>query len=148
MRIYVDTCVWHRPFDGRGDERVSLEADAMIQLMESVERQESCLISSEVLEFEVFRGSWSDERAIIVEGLALAGMVVVLDDSIRARAIEFESLGIAAMDSLHLASAESGRADLFVTCDHRLLRRAARCNDLTVQVVDPLTALKRTIHES
>lgn len=141
MRVDVDTCVWHRPFDGRTNDNVVREADALIRLLEKCQSNEILLISSEVLEFEVFRGNWQDERIIIEEGLALASLVVPLEETVRSRALEFESLGISAMDSLHLACAEAGAADFFVTCDDRLLRRSKRSRNLRTRVVDPLTML-------
>lgn len=142
MRVYVDTCVWHRPFDGRSDQRVVLEADALITLLDKIQSNEVMLVSSEVLEFEVLRGNWQDERVIIEEGLALAAVVVPLDEAIRRRASEFGAVGVSAMDSLHLACAEVGAADFFVTCDNRLLRRSSRCSDLRTRVIGPLAMLE------
>jgi predicted nucleic acid-binding protein len=59
------------------------------------------------------------------------------------RAQEFETWGIAAYDALHLACAESGGADVLLTTDDRLLRRAtARSAELQVRVANPLTWLR------
>lgn len=50
--------------------------------------------------------------------------------------------GFTVFDALHIASAEAGRADFFVTTDDRLLRRAVRLQEvLQVKVVNPVTLL-------
>ena len=42
------------------------------------------------------------------------------------------------MDSLHLASAEAGKADLFCTCDDSFLKKAKREVKGRTKVVSPL----------
>ena len=40
--------------------------------------------------------------------------------------------GVHAFDALHLASAVVGKADLFITTDHRLLKRVRHLQDVSV----------------
>jgi predicted nucleic acid-binding protein len=55
------------------------------------------------------------------------------------RARELEALGFAGVDALHLACAEAGRADVFLTADDRLLQTAVRHAPLLhVRVANPL----------
>ena len=62
------------------------------------------------------------------------------------RTQQLETLGFHPFDALHLACAESGRADVFLTTDDRLLRLASRFSDqLHVRVENPLTWLKEVI---
>jgi predicted nucleic acid-binding protein len=42
------------------------------------------------------------------------------------------------LDALHVALAETGKADYFCTCDDRLLRNAKQVKDLIVKVVNPV----------
>jgi hypothetical protein len=52
-------------------------------------------------------------------------------------------LGLRPLDALHVASAEAGVADVFLTVDSQLLRAAARSpNALRVRVSDPITWLR------
>lgn len=56
--------------------------------------------------------------------------------------MELRSLGLGDMDALHLACAESGKADVFLTTDDKLLRRAARlAEQLHILVDNPLNWL-------
>ena len=60
-----------------------------------------------------------------------------------ARGIELEKLGFAAFDALHLACAESGRTDVFLTTDDKLLKRTTRfVEQLHVRVANPLKWLQ------
>jgi predicted nucleic acid-binding protein len=64
--------------------------------------------------------------------LALASSFVEANPVLLQRAREIEKQAIAPLDALHLASAEKGRAEWFVTCDDRILRRA-RHGKLTIR---------------
>ena len=51
-----------------------------------------------------------------------------------------QELGFGTFDALHLASAEQGQADVFLTTDDDLLRRAGRYrNELHVRVQNPVS---------
>jgi predicted nucleic acid-binding protein len=55
------------------------------------------------------------------------------------RARELEKTGFIGFDAIHLACAESGKADIFLTTDDRLLKQAKRHKkDLHVKVQNPL----------
>lgn len=59
------------------------------------------------------------------------------------RGTQLETLGFKWFDALHLACAESGKADIFLTTDDRLLRKAKRLSsDLRVRVENPYTWLQ------
>jgi len=45
------------------------------------------------------------------------------------------------LDSLHLASAEAAGADLFCTCDDRLLKKVKTIEGLKARAVSPLEAI-------
>ena len=36
MKLYLDLCVYNRPFDYQGQERVALETEAFIYLIEQI----------------------------------------------------------------------------------------------------------------
>lgn len=65
-----------------------------------------------------------------------------------ARARQLEALGFHGMDALHLACAESGDADVFLTTDDRLLARAVRlAAQLRIRVVNPVSWIEETVEE-
>ena len=64
------------------------------------------------------------------------------------RGKEISALGLPAVDALHIACAESGGADVFLTTDDRLLRQATRlAAQLRVRVENPLTWIKELMEK-
>jgi predicted nucleic acid-binding protein len=61
-----------------------------------------------------------------------------------ARGEELEALGFMDFDALHLACAERGGADVFLTTDDRLRRRAERHQDqLRVRALNPVNWISK-----
>jgi predicted nucleic acid-binding protein len=142
MRIYLNTSALNRPFDDLSSPRVRREADAIAAVLAAVDEGRVELIGSEYLDFEI--GQTPDqERArrvwALLRGMALR---VTITPRVAARARAIERFGFRGLDALHLAAAEAGRADLLITTDDRLLRRAGRAGaNLHVRVVLPATGL-------
>ncbi|TDA68011.1 MAG: PIN domain-containing protein [Clostridia bacterium] len=107
------------------------------------------LIGSEALDLEIFRIPDGDRRQRV---LVLAGLVrrrVPLDAVVVKRAYELQEAGFKAIDALHLAAAEKGKADVFLTTDDGLLRRAAREKGLVkIRVENPVNWLMEVIQHA
>jgi len=52
MKLYLDTCVYNRPFDDQTQERISLETQAFLIILEKIEKKIYTLLISEVNFFE------------------------------------------------------------------------------------------------
>lgn len=75
--------------------------------------------------------------------LDLADQNVTVGIAETARGTHLESLGFKWLDALHIACAESGQADILLTTDDRMLRRAKRFHlQLRVRVENPYTWLE------
>jgi predicted nucleic acid-binding protein len=62
------------------------------------------------------------------------------------RARELEKAGFIGFDAVHLSCAESGKADVFLTTDDRLLKLAKRkAKQLQVKVANPLDWAKEIL---
>ena len=78
--------------------------------------------------------------------LARANEFILLTEAEVSRATTLESLGFKSFDALHIASAESGTADILLTTDDRFVRRAKRVSEqLHVRVENPHTWLQEVI---
>jgi len=89
---------------------------------------------------EVSRNPDPDRRHDAEQLLAFVNEVVVPKNADADRARQIAQLGFGAFDSLHLASAERGCADVFLTTDDALLRRARRnVGLLHVRVENPVS---------
>jgi predicted nucleic acid-binding protein len=138
MRLYLDNCALQRPLDRKTELRVRLESEAVLELLALCDSGEAELLSSEILLFEIGRNPNPLRQQYALQTLASAVSIIPIDDRIEARARQFVAVGIKPLDALHLAVAESSRADYFCTCDERLLRRAKHIDGLGVRVVSPL----------
>ena len=81
-----------------------------------------------------------NQRFQIKNRLTAAHQTVPLRVSEISRGEQLEELGFKEPDALHLACAESGASDIFLTTDDGLLRRAERNSSyLHVRVENPYT---------
>jgi len=89
------------------------------------------------------------DRAIEV-GLMVAKMrvTVELTKAVYKRARYLEELGFGGVDDLHLACAESSKADVFLTTDDRLKKRAMRYHEIIeIEVDNPLRWFERVVQK-
>lgn len=122
-RVYLDNNVYNRPFDDQGQPRIWLETLAVSIIFQMLEGKSIELITSTVLAYEVSRNPDENRRNWVQKVSGSAAINQALTDEIRHRAKDLESHGLKALDALHVASAEIAKADYFVTCDDRLIRR-------------------------
>ena len=139
MRIYLDACCLSRLTDDQSQARVHAEADAIEHVLRMVRAGLAIWVSSTVLNIEVSRNPDPDRRHDAEELLSFANEVVVPQSAEAGRAKRIEELGFSPFDALHLASAERGGVDVFLTTDDDLLRRARRSLGLLhIRVENPV----------
>jgi predicted nucleic acid-binding protein len=139
LRIYLDACCLSRLTDDQSQARVHAESDAIEHILRMVRAGLATWVSSTVLNIEVSRNPDPDRRHDAEELLSFANEVVVPQNSEADRAKRIEELGFSPFDALHLASAERGGADVFLTTDDDLLRRARRSLGLLhIRVENPV----------
>ena len=121
MRVYVDTSVYNRPFDDQRQPRIWLEALALGVILQTIAAGEAESINSTVLQYENDRNPFPLRKQWVNRCLGLFVHFQAVDEDIRQRAQELERNGIAPVDALHVASAETALADYFLTCDGNCL---------------------------
>jgi predicted nucleic acid-binding protein len=143
IRIYLDTCCFNRPLDNQEQERVRLESEAIIVILQQVARGEWALIGSGALDDEIAAIPDPELRIRVQEVALTATEYVPLDTPSRHRGLELQAMGVPGYDSLHLACAEAAGADVLLTTDDAFVRRARRLREkLRVRVANPLTWLQ------
>ncbi len=143
MRIYLDMCCLKRPFDDQLRARIQIETLAVLAVLQLCREGGAELLSSEALLFENGRNPIPLRRELTAEVLALAKETVASSPSVEDRAMELEAEGFPLLDALHIASAEAAAADVFCTCDDRVLTKA-RTASLEVRVLS-LAALTEEV---
>lgn len=136
MKLYLDLCVYNRPFDDQGQPRIVVETVEFMFLLEKTINKEMTIINSFVLEYENSKSPLIDRRDKIEDLLKIASEYVRYSERLENRAEEIEKRGFMAMDALHIACAEAAKSDFFITCDDLLLRKGKANNDkLKVRIV-------------
>ena len=141
--IYLDACCLNRPFDDQSQPRVHLEAEAVLILLARFKSGEWKWLGSTVLDLEIDQTADPTRKARIKLLMSATHRTVSVQADEEKRGKELSALGIPAIDALHIACAETGGADVFLTTDDRLLRQATRmAAQLRVRVENPLTWAK------
>jgi hypothetical protein len=138
-KIYLDVCCLNRPFDDQTQDRVRLESESIVLILAHCEARDWTWVSSTVVDYEIDQTP-DVERSQRVKLIGrFAHEKITPGKPERERAQELELLGFQSFDALHLACAESGTAEVFLTTDDRLLRLAARYTaQLRVHLANPL----------
>ena len=139
MKIYLDVCCLNRPFDDQSQDRVHLEAEAILSVLNHSKTAGWAVIGSEAIDYEISRMPDKDKR-LLVQILSSAHDVFVrIDAGVEKRAIELKKVGLKSLDALHVACAEKAKAEIFLTTDDNLLNKAVKSEKtLKVKVENPL----------
>ncbi len=138
LKIYLDTCCLSRSFDDQMQIRIYQETEFIRRILAQIRSGHWHWISSDALVDEVGQISDLDQRLQIEDLITDAHQTVSVEASEILRCKQLETLGFKKLDALHLACAESGSVDVFLTTDDRLLKMAKRYNvQLRVRVENP-----------
>jgi predicted nucleic acid-binding protein len=141
VRVYFNTSALNRPFDDLSSDRVRLEAEAVAVLLGAVEQGAVEWVGSDYLDFEVGQIPEAERAQRVRALMRSVKHQVVLSPAVAARARDLEKHGFRGLDALHIAAAEAGKAEVLVTTDDRMIRRARRATGLDVLVVRPTEAV-------
>ncbi|NEQ19089.1 MAG: type II toxin-antitoxin system VapC family toxin [Microcoleus sp. SIO2G3] len=146
--IYLDVCCLNRPFDDQTQERIRLEAEAVVLILDRCQRSEWRLLGSEAVDVELRRTPDGTRKEQMKFWAAAAITKMTITEQIESRGRELMNMGFKDFDALHIASAEAGNADILLTTDDRMLRLAARYQDLLqVKVENPLQWLIKVTND-
>jgi len=141
----MDICCLNRPFDDLSQDRIYLEAEAVLSIISHCEKSKWTLVSSGAIDFELSKLPDIDRFEQIQTLYAVASSRIKLTEQAEKKAAFFQKNGIKPLDSLHLALAETGEADVFLTTDDRLLRTAKKL-DLRIKIYNPVSWLMEVIN--
>ncbi|MBK1707036.1 PIN domain-containing protein [Halochromatium glycolicum] len=144
MKVYLDNCCFNRPFDDQSNHRIHLESEAVKAILSQCDCGDWDLVVSDISLYEIANTPEPERRQKLQSFIKLAVKKAALTQDIRQRARMFEMAGIKAFDALHLASAED-YADIFLTVDNKLYKKARILNDLRIDVSTPLIWLNEVL---
>ncbi len=119
----MDNSVLNRPYDDQRQPRIWLETLCFVLILQMVEKDEAQLIRSSFHDLENTESLASERRAWVNACLNLATDTVHTSVEMEKRAGALEKQGLGPLDAAHCAAAENAKADFFITCDDRLIRK-------------------------
>ena len=148
MKIYLDTCCLSRQFNDQAQIRIRRETEAVEKIFDAFIDGRWTWIISEALIYEVNNNPNWIQRDRMKSQMDTANENVLMGVIERVRSNDLEALGFKHLDARHLACAESGNVDVFLTTDDRLLRKAHRIRcELRVRVENPYEWLQETTED-
>ncbi len=145
-KIYLDACCLNRPFDDQTQYRIYLESQAVMTILTQCQSATWKLINSSALVAELNQTTNLERLQNVNKILAIAQIKVISSTFIEERAAELQRLGFSSYDAAHIASAERSYADVFLTTDDRLIKKAKQNYQLiNVKIKNPIQWLTEII---
>jgi len=146
VQIYFDSCCLNRPYDDLGDCVIRMESEAILSIVDRCETGDWSFFSSDALDDELLNMENYFKRERVLLLYRLAGKHITLNKDISSRAIDLKLFGISSYDALHIASAELGGADIFLTTDYRLINAAKKAK-VNIPVMNPLIWFSELLYD-
>ena len=139
MKIYLDVCCLNRPFDDQTQDRIHLEAEAILSILNHSQTAGWSVIGSDAIDYEISKMPDNDKLLMVQILSTMHDAHVKVDAGVERRAVELKRAGLKPLDALHVACAEKGKADILLTTDDNLLSKALKNQrTLKVKVENPL----------
>jgi hypothetical protein len=141
MKIYLDNCMFNRPFDEQTHIRIRIETEAKLAIQEEIRRGTYQLIWSYILDYENNKNPFRERREQIIKWKKYAIPDIEENTDIIKTALLLNSKGLQKMDSLHIACAIFAKADYFLTTDDKVIKKANAITEL--KITDPINFIKK-----
>jgi predicted nucleic acid-binding protein len=139
MKIYLDVCCLNRPFDDQTQDRIHLEAEAILSILNHSRTAGWSVIGSDAIDYEISKMPDNDKRLMVQILSSLHDAHVRVDAGVEKRALELKIAGLKPLDALHVACAEKAKVEILLTTDDNLLHKALKNKrTLKVKVENPL----------
>lgn len=136
LKIYLDNCVFNRPFDDQAQIRIKLETEAKFYIQSQIKQARVVLVWSYILELENAHNPFVERQSAIAQWQTLAHMDISETTTVLRTAHSVQALGLKSKDALHIACAIEAAADYFITTDDLIIKKLREFSE--IRVVNPL----------
>ena len=140
MKIYLDNCVFNRPFDTQSNIKTLLETEAKLNIQENIRRGNHELVWSYILDYENLKNPFQERQEQIAQWKQYDKIEIKAEDSLIQRAKSLKESGLKSFDALHIACAITAGAEYFLTTDKGVLKKAAIIRD--IQIKNPIDFIR------
>ena len=139
MKVYFDVCCLNRPFDDQSQDKIRLEAEAILAIIKHIDTGTWSSVSSDTVVYEINNTTDEERRDRLLSINDRAKTHITVDEAIFNRTTIIKEMGFTTYDAMHIACAETAQIDMFLSTDKGIVNRASRNkNDLLVKIMNPL----------
>ncbi len=143
MRVYLDNCMFNRPYDDQGQILILLESEAKLKIQEGIRAGVYELVWSYILDYENSKNPCIERREHIAQWRHYAQRDMVASELVITQAKRLQALGLKTFDALHIACAIAAQAQYFLTTDKGVLKKADQITEIQIQ--DPIGFIREVI---
>jgi predicted nucleic acid-binding protein len=142
MKLYLDNCCYNRPYDDQSQERIHLEGEAVLAIINKREQNDNAIIGSLALylEIEQIGNIEKQEKVKSFYEQTIDGKIRYNTDILRRVKELSEQSNIRTLDRFHLSFAEYAGVDVLLTTDDKFEKACSKLN-LKIKVMNPLKYL-------
>jgi predicted nucleic acid-binding protein len=148
MKLYLDTCCYNRPYDDQTQERIHLEGEAVLTIVNKRGQTNDEIIGSLVLDLEMeqIENIEKQEKVKNFYAQTINKKIEYNNDILRRVKELSEQTKIRTFDRFHLSFAENAGVDILLTTDDKFEKACSKLN-LKIRVMNPLNFLLENIRD-
>ncbi len=143
MKLYLDNCMFNRPFDDQSNIKILLESEAKLKIQENIRSGMYELIWSYILDYENNKNPFKERKEQIGKWKLYAKTDIEEDETVLNLANSINKLGLKKFDSLHISCAIKANANYFLTTDIGIIKKANLITD--IEIKDPIDFIREIL---
>jgi len=146
MKLYLDSCCYNRPYDDQAQEKIHMEGEAVLTIINRCKQNNDVIIGSSALDLEIDQISDIEkkEKVKYFYNQTITMKIDYTADILKRVRDLSERTNIRTLDRFHLSFAEYSDADILLTTDAKFERAYSKLN-LNMKVINQLRYLMEVI---
>jgi len=146
MKLYLDSCCYNRPYDAQTQEKIHMEGEAVLAIINKSKQAGDEIAGSPALDLEIEQINDIEKKEKVkyfYDQTITAEIKYSTAILKRVRELS-EQTSIRTLDGFHLAFAENANVDILLTTDNKFEKTVSKLN-LKLKVINPLKYLMEVI---
>ena len=146
MKLYLDNCCYNRPYDDQTQEKIHMEGEAILAIINICKQNNDEIIGSSALDLEINQIGDIEKREKVkyFYDQTITTKINYAANILKRVKELSEQANIRTLDRFHLSFAEYSDADIFLTTDTKFEKASSKLN-LRMKVINPLRYLTEVI---
>jgi len=139
MKYYLDSCCYSRPYDDQTQEKIHMEGEAVLAIINECRQNGDEIAGSHALDLEIDQINDIEKREKIkcFYDKTITSKIEYSENVLKRVKELSEQTNIRTLDRFHLSFAEISGVDIFLTTDNKFERNGLKLN-LKMKIMNPL----------